>query len=109
MPLHARAKQLRVDVSPSISTKQSKQTPIMQYGARNAPLNGVTRAVKGNVRNSMAATGSPSSTVMVTPSTEIITGFVVTPSILSLRNIFAFRNFVSTQVVARRSKRQSSI
>src|SRR5262249_49186483 len=53
--------------TPSMVTRHSKQTPIMQYGARFAPDTGVVRQYARPAASSAAATVSPSSAVMRAP------------------------------------------
>ena len=54
--------------TPSISIRQSKHTPIRQYGARGAPVTGVVRAIPLPQESTAAAALKVSGTRASTPS-----------------------------------------
>ena len=55
--------------TPSTVTRQSKHTPIMQYGARGAPETGVVRQWSMPAASMAAATVSPMRARIALPST----------------------------------------
>src|SRR3954467_8700378 len=60
--------------TPSMVTRQSKHTPIMQEGKRSAPLTAVERRASQLEASSAAETVSPCRAATATPSTKICTG-----------------------------------
>src|ERR1700682_5404091 len=73
--------------TPSISARQSKQTPIRQKGARLAPVTGVSRVEVSPASSIAAAAEAPSGTRMSRPST--VTSTVGPLASGRLRNIEA--------------------
>src|SRR3954467_786326 len=60
--------------TPSMVTRQSKHTPIMQEGKRSAPLTAGERRASQFEASSAAETVSPCRAATATPSTKICTG-----------------------------------
>src|SRR5712692_1314780 len=54
---------------PSISDRQSKQTPIIQEGPRSLPSTGVSRMLRKPATRTAAAAEAPAGTKIVRPST----------------------------------------
>src|SRR5690606_35563509 len=64
MPSAAAIMQACLSGMPSISTRHSKHTPIVQYGARGAPLTGFARLGTAPASSNAAATLAPARTAM---------------------------------------------
>src|SRR6516165_2130542 len=73
--------------SPSIFTRQSKQTPMRQYGPRGAPETAVVRQATCPEASIAAATVSPCRASVAVPSIKIVSGS--SRSLMSGRNIEA--------------------
>ncbi len=74
-----------------MTARQSKHTPIRQYGPRGAPVTGVVRQASNPAASNAAATVSPSRAGKVRPSIVTSTARAAAAASGSLLNIEALR------------------
>jgi len=72
---------------PSTSTKQSKQTPIIQNAVRKAPVS-VIREASPKLESIAAANVVPLGTVTISPKSVKFTSLVLFINVLNLESVF---------------------